>query len=170
MPSRAAPEPTQLGAGSQGGNTPLSPTSDARGGGGDHWWPATSPPRAIPPMGLATATNLPTRRLDQNPIGRPPGRSHPPPTCLGFSHFQFRHRKKEEGGSGGVWGRRRARRALRHHRAAPGRPEAVRGPKPGPPGREPSCRGGGSCACSRSWSRGSTTAGNVYITDVNDYT
>jgi hypothetical protein len=56
--------------------------------------------------GDAAATKLPTRRLDQGPIGRPPGSSRSPPTRLGFSPFQFRHPKKGEGGRGGVWGKK----------------------------------------------------------------
>jgi hypothetical protein len=86
---------------------------------------------------------------------------------LGFSPFQFRHRKKKKGGVEACGGEEGGHAGCC---TVQGRPEAVRGPEPGPPGRQPPCRGGGSCACSRSRSRGSAAAGNVYITDVNDYT
>jgi hypothetical protein len=109
------------------------------------------------------AVSLPSGRLD--PVSTPRDRAPAglPPTALGFSPFLCSTAERGEGGERGD--RRRARR----HRAAPGRPEAVREPELEPPRWKLPCRGG-SCACPRNRNRGSTAAGNTYITDVNNYT
>jgi hypothetical protein len=88
----------------QGGNSPLAPVGDARGA-------------------VATIGGRPCRRPERfhqwgcrghqfshkppwpKPYRETPGPQSPSTYLLGVFPFQFRRRKKEVGGSGGVWGK-----------------------------------------------------------------
>jgi hypothetical protein len=98
-----------------------------------------------------------TTPRDRAPAGSPPATwGFPPFPCFAA----------ERGGGGRKGGRRRGAPSPAPCR---GDRSAVRGLEPGPPGREPPCRGGGSCASPRSRSRGSAAVGNTYAAG-NDYT
>jgi hypothetical protein len=100
-------------------------------------------PRLASQPGRATES-LPSGRFDPTSTSRDRAPAGLPPTTWVFPLSSIPQSRGETRGRRGRW--RRGWRA-RGHRAAPGRPEAVRGP--GPPGRElPGC-GGGSCACPR---------------------
>jgi hypothetical protein len=97
----------------------LAPAGDAHGGKGSPWWPATSPPRADPPIGASWPPICPRPGLDQAlKGGLSPGSCRPPPTHLGFSPLQFRRRKKEEGGVEACGEKKNGHRTSRRHRHA----------------------------------------------------
>jgi hypothetical protein len=145
-PSRAAREPTHLWAGPQGG-FPLLPLLVMQK---ERWRQlsaghVTTSAWAPNPMAQwllcpqVTLTDAFTPRL--NPRGLPTDH-------LGFPQSSILQPNGEERG------RRRGRSGARLRRAAPRRLRAARGAKPGPPGREPSCRGSERRAGPKDQSRG----------------